>query len=105
MKEVCDVAYQYSEKNKLVMHSPVSTRQQGPGHYWFTGFMQHHPKLRIRKHEALSSAALSSAWAMSMNNLQVDRWFTEYENLLKTLRIKDNPSHIWNCGFGLQSAA
>jgi len=32
-----------------------------------------------------------------MNKPHVDKWFTEYKNLLKTLGIKDNPSHIWKC--------
>jgi len=90
MKEVRDLAYQYSEKNKL---NAFSSKHNTAGYYWFTGFMQRHPELRIRKPEALSAVR-----AMSMNTPQVDKWFTEYENLLKkTLGINDNPSHVWNC--------
>jgi len=86
MKEVRDLAYQCSEKNKL---NAFSSKHNTAGYYWFTGFMQRHPELRIRKPEALSAAR-----AMSINTPQVDKWFTEYENLLKTLGLNDNPSHI-----------
>jgi len=89
MKEVRDIAYQYSEKNNL---NVFTSKHKEAGYYWFTGFLQRHPQLRIRKPEALSAAR-----AMAMNKPVIDKWFTEYENLLTTLGIKDNPSHIWNC--------
>ena len=89
MKEIRDLAYQYSEKNGL---NAFPSKHREAGYYWFTGFMHRHPELRIRKPEALSAAR-----AMSMNKPVIDKWFTEYENLLTTLGIKHSPDHIWNC--------
>jgi len=83
MKEVRNLAYQYSEKNKL---NAFSSKHKTARYYWFTGLMQRH-----------QPEAQSSARAMSMNKPQIDKWFTEYENLLKTLGIKDNRSNIRNC--------
>ena len=59
MKEVRDIAYQYSEKNNL---NVFTSKHKEAGYYWFTGSLQRHPQLRIRKPEALSTAR-----AMAMN--------------------------------------
>ena len=66
MKEVRDLAYQYSERNKLYA---FRSKHGKAGYYWFTGFMHLYPKLRIRKPKALSAAR-----AMAMNRPIIGKW-------------------------------
>jgi hypothetical protein len=88
-KEIRELAYQFSVSNNL---NVFSKKHKKAGYYWFKGFMERHPDLRVRKPEALSAAR-----AMGMNKVLVDKWFQEYDNLVTSLGIKEVPSHIWNC--------
>jgi len=85
--EVRRLAAQYSAANKLNCF-----KKDIAGYYWFRGFMERHSDLRIKKPEALSAGR-----AAGMNQVVVNKWFKEYEDLLQKLQIKDVPGHIWNC--------
>jgi hypothetical protein len=85
--EVRKLAGQYSKSNNLNLF-----KKEVAGYYWFVGFMERHQDLRMKKPEALSAAR-----AIGMNKVVINKWFTEYDELLVKLGIKDLPSHIWNC--------
>ena len=86
-EEVRKLAFEFAEKNGL---KGFSKKKQQAGYYWFVGFMSRHPEISVRKTENLSVSR-----AMAMNHVQVDKWFTEYETMVLTMKVTD-PSHIWN---------
>ena len=64
MKEIRQLAFQYSTKIKL---NVFKWKHGEAGYYWFLGFMKRHSELKVRKPEALSAAR-----AMSMTKPLVD---------------------------------
>ncbi len=60
-------------------------------YYWFKGFLQRPPELCVKRAEGLSAARSGV-----MNKTNVEKWFSEYKELVERLKISDSPSHIWN---------
>lgn len=83
------MATQFANANNLQVFSQKKNNQAGA--YWFTGFLRRHPQLCVKRAEGLS-AARSGA----MNKTNIEKWFSEYKELVEKLNISDSPSHIWN---------
>ncbi len=91
--DVQSLAFEFAKINGI---RGFSEEKQKAGYYWFEGFMKRNPGLKIKKPEAISPAT-------KMNEEELEKWFTIYENTLDALGIKDIPSHIWKCDVsGLQ---
>lgn len=91
--DVQSLAFEFAKINGI---RGFSEEKQKAGYYWFEGFMKRNPGLKIKKPEAISPAT-------KMNEEELEKWFTMYENTLDALGIKDIPSHIWKCDVsGLQ---
>lgn len=87
--QVRELATQFANANNLQVFSQQKNNQAG--YYWFKGFLRRHPELCVKRAEGLS-AARSGA----MNKPNIQKWFSEYKELVEKLNISDSPSHIWN---------
>lgn len=87
--QVRNLATQFANANNLHVFSQKKNNQAG--YYWFKGFLQRHPELCVKRAEGLS-AARSGA----MNKTNIEKWFSEYKELVEKLNVHDSPSHIWN---------
>jgi hypothetical protein len=86
--KVKGLAYEYATKKGKV---GISTQKGKAGYYWFINFTQ-------RQHLSLRTPeALSLGRAAGMNRTVVSNWFSELEKLIADLKIRDVPSHLWNC--------
>ena len=87
--QVRNLATQFANANNLQVFS--QNKNNEAGYYWFKGFLRRHPELCVKRAEGLS-AARSGA----MNKTNIEKWFSEYKELVEKLNISDSPSHIWN---------
>ena len=60
------------------------------GPAWFRYFLLRHAQLSLK-----TATNLSLARAMSSNKIPMDQWFTQYEDVLRQLKIND-PKYLWN---------
>ena len=86
-KEMTDIAFEYA-----IDHDLQGFTKEGctAGYHWFKYFMECNPKLTIK-----TPVNLSIARAMSSNEVILNYWFNEYEEVLKQLGI-DYPNYLWN---------
>ena len=86
-KEVRDIAFEYA-----IDHDLKGFTKEGStaGYHWFKYFMEYNPKLAIK-----TPINLPIARAMSSNEVILNHWFDEYEEVLKQLDI-DDPNYLWN---------
>ena len=86
-KEVRDIAFEYAMDHNLKGFSE-DLGSAGPA--WFRYFLLRHAQLSLK-----TATNLSLARAMSSNKILMDQWFTQYEDVLRQLKIND-PKYLWN---------
>ena len=86
--KVCALAFQYAEVNEL---KGFSRNSHKAGKKWMCFFLKRHPQIHIKKVHNLSINR-----AMCANPTMINKFFDQYESLLRELKI-DSPKQIWNC--------
>lgn len=94
-KDLCELAYQYAEKNKIA--HPF--KNEMAGEQWFTNFMNRHPDLSLRQPEPTSIAR-----ARGFNKPQVEIFFKNLKSVIDKHKVTlDN---IYNVDeTGIQTSA
>ena len=87
MSKVCSPAFQYADLNGI---KGFSTKTKKAGRKWAKFYLKRYPEIRVKK-----ARNLSIARAMAANELNVKKWFAEYEQVLKDLGI-NSPEQIWS---------
>ena len=93
---------QVLEMVKKIMDSTVRSnpfKDNRPGKDWWYAFLKRHPVLSTRTPQALQDIRATTCTPKS-----IQRWFSEYEQLLLKYDLLDKPTRIWNCdksGFSL----
>ena len=67
-----------------------STKSKKAGHKWPKYFVKRHPKIIVKK-----AKNLFNAHAVCANEINVKKWFEEYEKVLADLNII-SPEQIWS---------
>ena len=87
MSKVCSLTFQYADLNGI---NGFSTKTKKAGRKWAKFYLKCYPEIRVKK-----ARNLSITRAMVANELNVKKWFAEYEQVLKDLGI-NSPEQIWS---------
>ena len=86
-KEVRDIAFEYAMDHNLKGFSEDMGSTEPA---WFRYFLLRHAQLSLK-----TATILSLARSMSSNKILMDKWFAQYEDVLRQLKIND-PKYLWN---------
>ena len=73
------------------MNIPNPFKDNIPGRYWWLGFINRHPEVKLRKPEPLSGVR-----APNMNPATVCNYFISLHDVLLKNDLLDKPQYIWN---------
>jgi len=73
--EVRNLATEYAVKNGMT--SFCSNKSQQAGYFWFRGFLDRHPEVKVKRAQGLSAAR-----AQAVNKEKVNHWFAELTAVL-----------------------
>ena len=85
------MAFEFAVQNNLPKANLFNADKKIAGWDWYSGFMERHPVISLRK-----SQAISFARAQCMNRPQVDEFFTMLSEELDTLGLHQSPQAIYN---------
>jgi len=71
---------------------PNSFKENRPGKDWWYCFLKRYPEVKMRTPQPFQISR-----AISCTPLVLDRWFTEFCQLLLKYELLDKPCAIWNC--------
>ena len=86
-KDLQRLAFEFAEQLKAKHRFNMETKMAGVD--WLSGFLVRHPMLSIRKPEPMNICR-----AVGFNEVQVDRFFSEYREILEAHSYSD--AHVWN---------
>ena len=87
-RKVCSLAYQFAHMNNII---GFSVKYSSAGKKWLKSFFWHHPEVRVKHAHNLSVNR-----AMCANPATMQKFFKQYQDTLKELKI-ESPQQIWNC--------
>ena len=84
-------AFEFAVQNNAPKAGLFNADKKIAGWDWYSGFMERHPDISLRK-----SQAISFARAQCMNRPQVDEFFNMLAVQLDTLGLRESPQAIYN---------
>ena len=85
------MAFEFAVKNNLPKANLFNADKKIAGWDWYSGFMERHPEISLRK-----SQAISFARAQCMNRPLVDEFFNMLGVQLDTLGLRQSPQAVYN---------
>jgi len=85
------MAFEFAVQNNLPNANLFNADKKIAGWDWYSGFMERHPQISLRK-----SQAISFARAQCMNRPLVDEFFNMLRVQLDTLGLRQSPEAVYN---------
>ena len=95
--DVCRLAFEMTVEANI--SNPFNKEKKRAGYDWYVGFRNRHPDISFRQPEALSNAR-----ACMLNPTVINTHFQKLGELLRSTKLDDKPSQIYNAdetGFSL----